>query len=123
MPNRMEVSFEGDYVLAISQGAKTLENVSKLWTEIARLCEEMQCYKVLGIGKSDNPLSINESFDHTDSLKKIGITNKYKIAWTDTNPEAYATLNLLEAVFRRQGIANARIFAEVSEAKRWLLEN
>ncbi|HFB67006.1 MAG TPA: hypothetical protein ENJ60_15845 [Aeromonadales bacterium] len=123
MPYRMEVTFEGDYVLVISEGEKTLENITNLWKEIARLCHEVQCFKVLGIGKSDNPLSVNESFDHTDSLKKIGITNKFKVAWTDTNPEAYATLNLLEAVFRRQGIANGRIFADVHEAKKWLLDD
>ncbi len=123
MPNRMEVSFEGDYVLAISQGEKNLENVTSLWKKIARICNETQCFKVLGIGHSDNSLSVNESFKHSEVLKKIGITSKFKIAWTDTNPETYGTLNLLETVFRRQGIANGRLFAEVHEAKKWLLKD
>ncbi len=119
--NKQQVTFEGQYILALSEGEKHPEQARQLWEKIVHLCIESQCFKVLGMASSNNAFSIIESFQHYDLFKDIGITNQYKVAWVETNPEAHKTLNLIETVLRSRGISNGRLFTDLVHAKRWLL--
>ena len=56
MSYQMSVIFMGDYVEARSTGDKSYQTAVALWREIIRVCDEHDCYKVLGIGQSTTPM-------------------------------------------------------------------
>ncbi|HFB67007.1 MAG TPA: hypothetical protein ENJ60_15850 [Aeromonadales bacterium] len=121
--HKQEVTFEGQYVFVSSEGDKNMTNAKLLWTEIARVCNESHCFKVLGVSHSENPFSITESFQFAELFKALGITNTFKVAWVETNPKAQNTLNLVENVLHRRGLIEGRMFRDINQAKIWLLKS
>ena len=121
MSYQMSVIFMGDYVEARSTGDKSYQTAVALWREIIRVCDEHDCYKVLGIGQSTTPMSTMDAMNHTKLFQDFSITRKYQIAWVELNREAVGSIKFLETVLLNRGLLNGKLFHEVAEAKRWLL--
>lgn len=121
MSYQMSVIFMGDYVEARSTGDKSYQTAVALWREIIRVCDEHDCYKVLGIGESTTPMSTMDAMNHTKLFQDFSITRKYQIAWVELNREAVGSIKFLETVLLNRGLLNGKLFHEVAEAKRWLL--
>ena len=111
----------GDYVEARSIGDKSYQTAVKLWREILRVCNENDCYKVLGIGESTTPMPTMDAMNHTKLFQDFSITRKYKIAWVELNREAVGSIKFVETVLLNRGLLNGKLFHEVAEAKSWLL--
>ena len=111
----------GDYVEARSTGDKSYQTAVALWREIIRVCDEHDCYKVLGIGESTKPMSTMDAMNHTKLFQDFSITRKYQIAWVELNREAVGSIKFLETVLLNRGLLNGKLFHGVAEAKRWLL--
>ena len=121
MSYQMSVIFMGDYVEARSTGDKSYQTAVALWREIIRVCDEHDCYKVLGIGQSTTPMPTMDAMNHTKLFQEFSITRKYQIAWVELNREAVGSIKFLETVLLNRGLLNGKLFHEVAEAKRWLL--
>jgi len=121
MSYQMSVIFMGDYVEARSTGDKSYQTAVALWREIIRVCDEHDCYKVLGIGQSTTPMPTMDAMNHTKLFQDFSITRKYQIAWVELNREAVGSIKFLETVLLNRGLLNGKLFHEVAEAKRWLL--
>lgn len=121
MSYQMSVIFMGDYVEARSTGDKSYQTAVALWREIIRVCDEHDCYKVLGIGQSTTPMSTMDAMNHTKLFQDFSITRKYQIAWVELNREAVGSIKFLETVLLNRGLLNGKLLPEVAEAKRWLL--
>ena len=121
MSYQMSVIFMGNYVEARSTGDKSYQTAVALWREIIRVCDEHDCYKVLGIGESTTPMSTMDAMNHTKLFQDFSITRKYQIAWVELNREAVGSIKFLETVLLNRGLLNGKLFHEVAEAKRWLL--
>jgi len=122
MPYEMSVTFNGAYVEARSVGDKSYQTAVAIWREITRVCAEHHCYKVLGIAESTTAMPVMDSLNHAQLFKDFAITNRYRIAWAELNKEAIGNLKFLETVLLNRGMLNGKVFHDVEEAKRWLLE-
>ena len=120
MKDEISVTFEGNYVQAISDGEKTFERAEQVWTEIVRVCRKHNCFAVLGISRSMPPVTVHEGFDHAELFERLGITQQYRIAWVELHREAQNTFLFIETVLVNRGLPG-RVFHDISEAKRWLL--
>ena len=120
MNYEMSVAFKADHVEAVSRGEKSLQTADKLWTEITRLCNEYNCFRVLGIADSIKQMSVMDSIDHQNLFKALNITPKYKIAWVELNEEEFDKLKNLETILVNRGFLG-KAFRDIDEARRWLL--
>ena len=121
MSYEMSVTFMGDYVEARSIGDKSYQTAVSLWGEIAKVCAEHDCYKVLGVGESTTPMSTMDAMNHTNIFQDFSITRKYHVAWVELNREAVGSMKFLETVLLNRGLLNGKLFHDAAEAKRWLL--
>ena len=118
---QMSVTFMGDYVEARSTGDKSYQTAVMLWHEIIRVCNEHDCYKVLGIGESTKPMPTMDAMNHTKLFQDFSITRKYQIAWVELNREAVGSIKFVETVLLNRGLLNGKLFHDVAAAKSWLL--
>ena len=114
------VTFEGKFIKVISNGEKSWRRAQTLWPQVARLSREHECLHVLGISYSTVPLDILDGYDHPQLFDEVGITRNHRIAWVESNPEAYDTFEFLETVMRNRCF-NVRVFSDLAEARKWLL--
>ncbi len=119
----MSVTYKGDYVEVRSIGDKNYQTAVALWKEILKVCDEHNCYKVLGVGESTNKgMPTMDAMQHEKLFKDFAITRKYKIAWVELNTEAIGSIKFLETVLLNRGMLNGMLFSRVEEAQQWLLD-
>jgi len=118
----MKVTFMGQYVEALSIGEKSARTADKLWAEIIQVCQEQDCYRVLGIAESTRQMTVMDSINHEELFKKFGVTPKYKIAWTESNRQEFEKLKNLEIILVNRGY-RGKVFNDVDEARAWLLKD
>jgi hypothetical protein len=103
-------------------GIGNAENAEHLWRSVVQACEQYQIYKVLGEQYLLDSVSTAEAFDHPALFKKVGITKKHKLAWVDNNPRTRDTTRFVRDVLTNRSIGYGRLFDNVDNAKRWLLQ-
>ncbi len=122
MSYEMNVSFMENYVEAHSVGEKNYQTAEKLWSEITRLCNANNCYRVLGIAESTRQMSVMDSIDHQRLFRALKITPKYKIAWVELNAAEFEKLKALETILINRGY-RGKAFLDVDAARDWLLSD
>ena len=120
MEDQFQITYEGNYIQVRLQGSEDLGVASRLWPLILEACKDNDCFKVLGIAKASSPLGPMDAYNHAELFNKLGINHQYRIAWVELNPEAYEATHFAETVLNNRGLPG-RLFADVSEAKQWLL--
>jgi hypothetical protein len=120
MEDQFEITYEGNCIKVQLQGNEDLGVASCLWPQILEACKDNDCFKVLGIAETTNPLGTMDAYNHAELFNKLGINHQYRIAWVELNPEAYEATQFAETVLKNRGLPG-RLFADVSEAKQWLL--
>ena len=120
MEDQFQITFEGNYIQVRLQGSEDLGVASRLWPQIREACKDNDCFKVLGIAETSSPLGTMDAYNHAELFHKLGINHQYRIAWVELNPEAYEATQFAETVLKNRGLPG-RLFADVSEAKQWLL--
>lgn len=114
------ISFEGDHIKVLSDGAKNLDYATRLWTAIVEACNEHKCYRVLGIADTTSPMPPLDGYQHADLFRKLGITRNYRVAWVELNQEAKEATYFVETVLFNRGLPG-RLFDSVADATEWLL--
>jgi hypothetical protein len=71
----------------------------------------------------DNALTTMDAWRHQEIFAKAGVTRKIRIAWVDLNPDTFEITRFVETTLLNRGLVNGRLFADVREARQWLLEN
>jgi len=123
MSYEMSVVFTDDYVEARSIGDKSYQTAVALRNEILKVCDEHNCYKVLGIGKSTSKgMPTMDAMQHEKLFKDFAITRKFQIAWVELNKEAFGSIKFLETVLLDRGMLNGMLFSTVEETRQWSLD-
>ena len=122
MDSKTSITFEGDYIFVQVSGENSYERSLDLWKNIAKACENHQCFKILGVSNMKNPLKIIDAYNHIDIAKETGHIPYRHVAWVEMNPDAIQSLDFIETVISNRGLANVRIFSDETEARKWLLE-
>lgn len=117
-----EVTFEGDHVKLGSYGERSIEYARAMWTEVARVCEENDCYTVLGISRAPNRMPVVDGYEHADLFNELGIDSRYRIAYAELNDENRAVARFVEDVLINRGLPG-RVFASEEEARKWLFSD
>ena len=120
MSDSYEITHDRELVVVHLQGAENIDVASRLWPDVVRACREHDCYKVLGIAETTEPLSTMDSFDHAELFQKLGINHRYRIAWVELNPDAYEATSFTEIVLSNRALPG-RLFTNVPDAREWLL--
>lgn len=119
MEQKITVTLKNGYILAESNGKKDFEFATKLWTQIAQLCEKSNCYKVLGLANTTSPVNTIESVQHIELFQQLNISSQYRIAWVEANPEHAKTTHLIETFLSSHGIS-CKVLSNEHDAKKWL---
>lgn len=117
--NEIIITFEENYIQACSNGKKSIEFATKLWTEITNACKKHECFNVLGIANTTAPVNTIDAVNHVELFQNLDITRKYRIAWVELNPEAADMAHLVERLLSSHKVT-CRVFSDIAEAKKWL---
>jgi len=121
MTDQMTITYEGDHVLALSNGEKNYQSAVALLTKVRNACVKHKCFDVLGIAETTVPIETRDALKIGDVFGDLGIDAKFRIAWVEINPEAYQTAFFVESVLANKGFSDGRVFLDVAEAREWLL--
>ena len=113
------VSFQGDHVRIDSDAERSIEYATALWTEVAKVCEEHECYFVLAVSNAPGPMPIIDGYDHADLFRKLGIAQRYRIAWAELNDNARSATEFVETVLFNRGLPG-KVFGNEEDARQWL---
>jgi hypothetical protein len=122
MKNEMIVTFEKEYVQVISNGEKDYKFAKKLLSSMIKVCQENECFKVLGIGNTKRTPSTLVGFKYNEIFRELGINHKYQIAWVELNTEFNEYYRFIETVMKNRGLPG-EVFTDIEEAKAWLLND
>ena len=120
MLNRIEVTFEGDHVLVLTDGDKDYEYLEKLWSRVSLACEKHGCFNVLGIANTTTPIEAVEAYELPRIFRQNNIDDRYRIAWVEQTPEAADTIAFVASILENRELPG-RDFETVEEARDWLL--
>ena len=122
MRNKIIVTFEGDHVLVISDGEKDHLFLERLWDEVAAVCKQHDCYRVLGIAHTTVAPDVIDGYDLSRIMRERNIANKYRIAWVEHSEHAVDAIKFIETVLVNRGLPG-RLFADEESARNWLLDD
>ncbi len=120
MENTLEISFEGDHVLVIAEGDKDYRYMDRLWREVVLVCEQHECYNVLGLANTSTPVEAVDGYDLPGIFRELGIGQHYRIAWVEKDEDARGTIEFVATVLSNRGLPG-RSFDTEAEAREWLL--
>ena len=122
MKNSTEISFEGDHVLVRADGDKDAAYIAKLWADIVKVCEESQCFRVLGIANTTSHVEVYEAYAQAEKFRDLGIDQRYRLAWVELNKDNQALLDFVDNVLSNRGLPG-KIFDTEEEARSWLFSD
>ena len=120
MPSKLVVSFEDDHIRVISDGDKHYEFAVDIWTQVAKLSREHQCFNVLGLANTTTPLEAVDGYDHARLFRDLNMPINIRIAWVESSADAIDIASYVELVLTNRGYS-ARVFATEADARSWLL--
>jgi hypothetical protein len=120
MPSKLVVSFEDDHIRVISDGDKHNEFVVDMWTQVAKLSREHQCFNVLGLANTTTPLEAVDGYDQARLFRDLNMPINIRIAWVESSADAIDIASYIELVLTNRGYS-ARVFATEADARSWLL--
>lgn len=121
MTNQLDIHYEDGIVHVYNAGEDSYSESLEMLRKVAAFCRQHDCFNILGV-QDMTPLDPKDAYDHQKIFEKVGITSKYRIAWVEKDPETRQMLELAAAAIRHGIKVDTRIFADVSEAKAWLLK-
>ena len=119
MQDHFEITVDNNLVRVYLTGREDMEVAMRLWPQIAETCERLQCFNVLGIAETTQPLETLDAYKHAELFEQLGINHKYRIAWVELNPQAFMATAFAETVLHNRGLPG-RLFSSEADARRWL---
>ena len=120
MNYEIDITIEGDHVLVRSAGEKNYAVVEEIWSGIARVCEKHQCFNVLVVANTTQPIEAVEGYELPAVFGAHNIDHRYRLAWVERNPEGIDMIDLVVSILNNRDLPGRR-FDTVDEAKAWLL--
>ncbi len=121
--SHMEFVLKDKYIEVHSVGENDYQFAISFWNEIVKNCRQHNCYHVLCIAKTTNPVTTMDAYKRYRLLKETGITTQYRIAWVELNPEVFTSYRFIETVLHNRGMYNIQLFSDIEKAKEWLFNN
>lgn len=115
------ISHEDSLIRVTVTGSPDYLSLDRLWHDIVTRCKRHDCFRILGESATEEWHSA-DSYDHAAVFEAAGVTNDYRIAWVERNPDAKEAIKLAEAVVNNRGVETARAFDNKADAQRWLDE-
>lgn len=119
--NEIIIKQKEGFIQVHSNGAKDLKFATRLWTKIVEHSALTNCFKILGIAYTTSPPKAIEAYQYGALFEKLGVDEKFKIAWVELNPLTYNTSYFVETVLLNRG-QNVRLFHNPEYAKNWLVQ-
>jgi len=121
MSLKYTITHEDSLIRVAVSGSPDYLSTDRLWHDIVARCKKENCFRVLGESATEEWRS-EDSYDHAAIFEAAGVTQDYRVAWVEQNPDAKEAIKLAEAVIRNRGLDKARAFEDLADAKRWLDE-
>ena len=119
MSHKLYYDSEINCVILRVEGVVTLERISKLAPEVARLCKEYDCQRLLNdMSETTIDISVVGLFNSPSIMEKSKVSRTIKRALVV--PLSFKEKNFLETVTRNRGHKLA-VFVDIEKAKQWLL--
>lgn len=116
------VEFKGDYIHVRHYGRNNYDISLDLWRRVKALCDQHNCFNILGESYTTEELSTMDAFNHLKIVELVGLTLQHRVAWVIQKKETGKGIEFVETVVvKNRGLVNGGIFPNVEEAKRWLL--
>ncbi len=120
---QIDITVNEEFIEVESYGKKDYQHAVDKWSEIKNVGEREQIFKILGVSISDEPISINDSFEHTNIVREAGLNDTYKIAWVELNKAHFERYRFTEQTMHQNGINFIQLFETREEAMQWLLND
>ena len=122
MRDEVIVEYRGDYIHVRHYGKNNYDISLDLWRRVKALCDQHNCFNILGESYTTEELSTMDAFNHLKIVELVGLTLKHRVAWVIQKKETGKGIEFVETVVvKNRGLVNGVIFPSVEEAKRWLL--
>ena len=121
MPWEYSIRYEDSLIRVTVTGTPDYLSTDRLWHDIVANCKRHECSKILGESETEEWQEA-DAYDHAPIFEAAGLSRQVRIAWVEKNEEARTSIKLAEAVVRNRGFATARVFDDITEARRWLAD-
>jgi hypothetical protein len=122
MRDEIIIEYEGNYIHVRHYGKNNYDISLDLWRRVKAMCDQYNCFNILGENYTTDELSTMDAFNHLKILELVGLTLQHRIAWVNQVKETAKGLEFVETVVvKNRGLVNGGIFPSVEEAKLWLL--
>jgi hypothetical protein len=120
-PYKLTFEYRDKYLFAFVTGPKdSLEISIMFWKEVLEEAHAKNYKKLLVTEDFDEVISMPDMFFLVDGISKMGYHN-IRIAFVDTKTDQFELNKFGETVATNRGIAG-KVFSNIEEAERWLLQ-
>lgn len=110
---------ENDCIILRVEGKVTLDRIRRIAPEVARICEETGCSRLLNdMSETEIDIPVPELFKSPKIMEESNVPRVLKRALVV--PSSFGELGFLENVSRNRG-HNLMVFRDIEEARKWLL--
>lgn len=122
MRDEIIIEYKDNYIHVRHYGKNNYDISLDLWRRVKAMCDQNNCFNILGENYTTDELSTMDAFNHLKILELVGLTLKHRIAWVNQVKETAKGIEFVETVvIKNRGLVNGGIFSSVEEAKLWLL--
>ena len=122
MRDEVIIEYKGNYIHVRHYGKNNYDISLDLWRRVKAMCDQYNCFNILGENYTTDELSTMDAFNHLKILELVGLTLQHRIAWVNQVKETAMGIEFVETVVvKNRGLVNGAIFSSVEEAKLWLL--
>ena len=118
MPYTIRYEKEQDYLMVSVQGELDLRLLQNMASDVAKTLQDVGCRRILNDLREARPTRTVEIYNMPDIAKKAGVIEGVKRALVVG--EKASDFYFLETVFVNRG-HQVKMFADIEEAKEWLL--
>lgn len=120
MAHELRYDSDADCVILRVDETVNLDIIRKLALEVASLCEEKECFRILNdMSTAAIDISVLDAYESPKIMGESGITRMIKRALV--LPHTFDESDFLENVTRNRG-HNFKVFIDIDKATQWLLE-
>jgi hypothetical protein len=121
MASQQTIAFEGTHLRIQPSGDFTYQDRLNFWRKVVEVCEEHQCFNILGESSRTKPLEAMQAYDIHNVFNEAGVTRKHRIAWVAHAPSDLEPMLFTETVLKNRTFSRVKAFADIASAKHWLL--
>ncbi len=122
MPVEYSVKFADSLVEVHVSGVPDRPSVERMWTDIASACRDNNCFQILGVSKTERAVELKDAMDYSTIFDDARLPLGLRTAWVQTNPAATVMIELIIELTRKRFQGEGKVFANETEARRWLAE-